>query len=217
MHIKKFTLITFLLFCLTLVFQIPQQSLAQDSIKQHRVLVVDNSNARVQNSPFPNMPSVPGPPKIFKKGKRVTITKNSSNEKIRGRIECLGDSSIIINGQTINLSDVSSIKAYRGVETAIVGGSAFVASFSLFGIFTGTYVPDYNDEGEDQNRYSLFNKQIVTIVVGFASGVVALVGIISLASSKRYRMEDGYQLKIEYEKPPLTSPPMPGNPFKKTP
>jgi len=169
---------------------IQQDCYAQDSVKAKKILVVEQI-ARKKWQP-------PASPTIFKEKDKVTIVINGNDEKLRGQIEVISDSLIIVEGHIINLSDIKSIKAFKGVITTLTGFSSIILSFAMLATFHGSNTSYYEDE------YAQTASLIVSAVFAAAGGAVAVVGLINVTSAKNYRFDSDYKMcvmsKEEFDK-----------------
>jgi len=123
---------------------------------------------------------------------------NGNDEKLRGQIEVISDSLIIVEGHIINLSDIKSIKAFKGVITTLTGFSSIILSFAMLATFHGSNTSYYEDE------YAQTASLIVSAVFAAAGGAVAVVGLINVTSAKNYRFDSDYKMcvmsKEEFDK-----------------
>jgi hypothetical protein len=174
-----------------LMVHIPQGAYAQDSIQREKILVVENTNPKGQQIHLPNGASKEVPPRIFKEGKRVTITRYDNNKRLKGRIRDLADSSLTLKGNVIRLSEIKSISAYRGVEPTILGASLLTAGISTAIILNRHFTHD-----ENEDSYGL-GGTVAAVMGAFLGGCTAIFGVIQMVTIKQYRMEQDYRLTVK--------------------
>jgi len=174
--------IWFIVAFITFFVIIQRDCYAQDSVKAKKILIVEQTTRKKWQPP--------ASPTIFKEEDKVTLVINGNDQKLRGRIEVISDSLIIVEGHIINLSEIKSIKAFKGVITTLTGFNSIILSVGMLVYFHGTDNP-YNEDS-----YAQTGSLIVSLVFAVGGGVAAVVGLINVTSAKNYRLGSDYKMYV---------------------
>jgi hypothetical protein len=131
--------------------------------------------------------------KIFSDGNKISVKRYSNGTLLHGKIEAIGDSSIIIKGKTIFLKDIKSIHANRKPTIFIVGGIIPIATIAIL-------YPLYKfQENQNINNPDYFPGGLLDLTIGsIAVGVVTeVVGIIDLVIVKHYHLDKDFIITVK--------------------
>jgi hypothetical protein len=150
---------------------------------QRNILIVESTQT---NSWFPPQAG------YFKVRHRVQVVTRTNNTKERGHIEFISDSSIFLNGREIKLKDIVTIKKIRGEELSIVGGSLTSIGLGL-SIYYGIKSGQVNTYADDSYAWESLGFAGGTLI----TGICTLVGIIQVASARKYHMDYGWRFDVK--------------------
>ena len=151
----------------------------QDSLRKSKRLIIEQIKLPKGNKQLKYI--------FLDQGQKIKITyKNDS--VVRGKIEFVNDSSVIIKNRSIKINEINSITKGVGGRLLIVG----VSSTALFAILAAvTANQPYNDN-------SMFGSPVYLFLpLAFYDLLIMVpIGIIELASTKHYRMNDNWKIVI---------------------
>jgi len=138
---------------------------------------------------------LPVAPVTFREGSRV-ILRYGDDQKLKGKINVIYDSSINVGGNIISINNIKRIKSFRGVETTITGLSLLALCTNIRIQADHAYQPDYDSDGDDMNKYALFDIELVSMMFAFVGGVEAVIGLLRVASAKNYVLDSDYKMYV---------------------
>ncbi len=131
----------------------------------------------------------------FIEGKRIIIKLYNNEKKIKGKIDCIKDSSIFVKGYIININKIESLSRHRGGTILVAGLSSVAFLGGVCYIWSATWQPKYDRQGDIINDDTGYVLGIaVAMVIDFAITVPA--GIIEAATTKHYRMDNGWKVYV---------------------
>ena len=158
-----------------------------DTLAKSKKLIVEQTKLREGNK-WPRHIT-------FIAGKRIVIKKYHDKKIIRGPLEYVTDSSILVKGKFIKIKEIQSVQRHSG-GTLLVVGLSTSASFIIIaeGVNVLT-VPKYDKYGD------ITNDPTNIIITIFVIGVLDLftvvpAGIVQLALTKNYRMDKNWKIVI---------------------
>jgi hypothetical protein len=168
---------------------VPTCSFSQDSLRIERLIIIESTKFTGWQNPPTRV--------IFNKGEKVKI-KKYNDTTIKGRIDTLLDSSIVIGGKQVKINEIKGINAVsnKGATITIIGLSTIVFSAGMMALSTIIYPEIYNDEDEDINRWSRFYYDLGFAMIGFVGAKLTLGGILILATVKHYRADRKWKLYV---------------------
>jgi hypothetical protein len=167
-----------------IAFLVPYNCFSQDSAKYEKILLVERTILKKEQT----KPTQ----KIFHIGKKVAIRQYSSDTLLRGHIESIMDSSIVIKGKTIDLKDVKQIKVIRG--SSIIWTGAAASTFSLSLLLTGYLVAN---SSENSNTDLGMGFAFIGVVGFFCTVPVLIYGIIDKLTAKHYHMDKDFVIMVK--------------------
>jgi hypothetical protein len=168
----------------TLLLQMPEICLGQDSIKTVKILVLENPlTNHIKNYPDHV---------VFKKGNRVKLICEKCDAFVIGRIKLIEDSAITIKDKRFKLNEIIRISRYRGIEPLIIGVTMVVG-----GAIVASYFSSYNNKVEHFGGEKLGIETtmwpIYSIILGAGT---ALFGAIEAGTVKYYEIIDGWKISV---------------------
>lgn len=176
---KKQLLVTCGLFAV-LILNFPFDSFSQDSVKTEKILLVERKTLK-------NWQTKPTQ-RIFHTGKKVAIKRYSNDSLLRGHIESIMDSSIIIKGETVPLKDIRRISVIRGETISWVGAAASALSL---GVFAGGYIVINSVE------YRGLGAIVFGVLGSFCAVPVLIFGIIDRVTAKHYHLDKDFVIMVK--------------------
>ncbi len=162
----------------------PYNCFSQDSSKYEKILLVERTVLKKgQTKPTQ---------RIFHIGKRVAIRQYSSDTLLRGHIETIMDSSIVIKGRIIDLKDIKQISVIRGAS--IIWAGAAASTFSLSLLLTGYLVANAN---ENANTDLGIGFALIGVAGFFCSVPVLIYGIIDKLTAKQYQLDKDFVIMVK--------------------
>lgn len=163
----------------------------QDSLRNEKYLIIESTKfIGWQSQPIR---------KILTAGISVAIKKYNNDTIIRGKIDYLTDSSLVINKHSINLNKIEKIKiiAKKGMKMTTIGATTLFLSCGMMA-FGNEFYPDIrNEEDEDINRYPRSYYMMGFACMGCSGGLLALTGIANMATNPYYKMDKNWKLYVK--------------------
>lgn len=193
---KKYQSLISGLYVIFFLFFESSGAFAQNKINGKKIMVLEKLTQKKY------MP--PSAPVTFREGNRVIIRYNN-NKQLKGKINAVYDSSLNIEGNIIYIKNINRIRSYRGTETIATGMSLLAIATNIRLYADNAYHPDYDEYGDDMNRYALFDIDLVSLIFAYVGGVEAIVGLIRAVSAKNYHLDENlYKVyvmpKAEFDK-----------------
>lgn len=174
------------LICLAAFFVVllrPDNCHSQDSTGFEKILLVEKTRLKNEYAK-PDR-------KIFHAGKRVSLERYSNDTVLRGKIESIPDSAVIIQNQVIPLSDIRTIRANRdkGVIKAGAIGSSLAAAVTLAGLMTAE--SSVHNTGNVNPWFF-----IAGVIADIFTVPVLIAGVIDHVAAKRYHLDRDYKISV---------------------
>jgi hypothetical protein len=168
---------------------IPTSCYSQDTIRKENFLVIESTKFKGWQKPPTRV--------IFNKGEKVKI-KDYNDRVIKGKIDTILDSCIVIDGNKIKINDIKEINtaSNKGLKVTLAGLGTIVFSAGMMVLSIVFYPEIYNDEGEDINRWSRFYYQLGISMIAIVGAKLTLGGILILATVKHYRIDKNWKIYV---------------------
>jgi len=170
-------LLTFGMFML-MTFQISFNCYSQDSSRTIKILYIERTTLE-SNQTHPTH-------KIFRIGNKIKINRYSNDTILRGKIESIGDTSIILQSKIVALNDIKCIKKSGGNIMFVIGALTPIA-----GTIIGSATSPNNDFDRAIGTY-------VGLIYGVLVGVVIeMVGVMSIVAERKFHLDKDYIMTIK--------------------
>ncbi|MGD0711395.1 MAG: hypothetical protein ABR968_09460 [Bacteroidales bacterium] len=131
----------------------------------------------------------------FIEGDRIVIKRYNNNIIICGKIESISDSSVLVKGNKININEIQRISKRRNGTLLATGLSSVAFLSGIAYVSSATWQPKYDGHEDlinDDTGYLL-----AILGVAFVDFIITVpAGIIQIATTKYFKMSDGWKLYI---------------------
>jgi hypothetical protein len=157
---------------------------SQDKDTTEKVLLVERNSLKAgQSKPTQQE---------FHCGKRIALSRYSNDTVLSGKIAAIKDSSVIVNEQSIPLTDIKTIKARRA--TAVIRTGAVTFSLSALLTLLGVSVAESSIHKSGNINPWLF---VGSATAGVVALTVLIVGLIDRATATCYHMDRDFKISVK--------------------
>jgi hypothetical protein len=167
-----------------IAFLIPYNCFSQDSAKYEKILLVERTILKKgQTKPTQ---------KLFHVGKKIVIKRYSNDIVLRGKIESISDTSIIMKRQAIPLTDIKTIYANRGIVTIKVG--AVASTVTAWVTLAGLVIAETSINNVGYQNLLFF---ICGVAADIFTIPILIIGIIDHVTAKHYHLDRDFKIMVK--------------------
>jgi len=138
---------------------------------------------------------------MFLIGKKVYIRRYNNDTLVKGVLECVTDSSIMIKGKLIKIKDIKIISKHRGGDILIIGLSSLAVLTVAIFVDKALFDPGVDKYGNAIEAHGYYESEMAFLFCGFLDVVTVIpTGLIKLSLTRHYKMDRGWKLKVAKEK-----------------
>jgi hypothetical protein len=156
--------------------------LSQDTTTTQKILLLEKTTLKSGQT----KPSQ----KIFYINNKIVVRRYSNTKVLRGRIDSINDSTIIVKGKSIDIKDIKIINKNKGEAIIRVGEVATIISIGMPII---GYIEFNNNSKMDGFTYGVISA-MVTILITVP---VLVIGFIDRVTEKHYHLDKNYKLIVK--------------------